>query len=148
MISMKLVIMILTFNWIMPDMIVILLSFLPLLFMRRNLLMWRVIKISMLVDHEKNVVCDGYIVEFIHDATENYYEGGTYASTYCNNIRFPLYVLKILKFCLLYLPMQVDYCYHKFFTHKIPMHRKYVRLKFASHIRHDALFMFQFLSFM
>ena len=29
-------------------------------------------KISMLVDHEKNALCDGYIVEFIHDATENY----------------------------------------------------------------------------
>ena len=26
----------------------------------------------MLVDHEKNALCDGYIVEFIHDATENY----------------------------------------------------------------------------
>ena len=30
-------------------------------------------KISMLVDHEKNALCDGYIVEIIHDATENYY---------------------------------------------------------------------------
>ena len=28
----------------------------------------------MLVDHEKNALCDGYIVEFIHDAHENYYE--------------------------------------------------------------------------
>ena len=27
-------------------------------------------KISMLVDHEKNALCDSYIVEFIHDATE------------------------------------------------------------------------------
>ena len=26
-------------------------------------------KISMLVDHEKNALCDGYIVEFIHDTT-------------------------------------------------------------------------------
>ena len=51
-------------------------------------------KISMLVDHEKNALCDGYIVEFIHDATENYYEGGTYACRNCNNIKFPLYVLK------------------------------------------------------
>ena len=32
-------------------------------------------KFSMLVDHEKNALCDIYIVEFIHDATENYYEG-------------------------------------------------------------------------
>ena len=36
-------------------------------------------KISMLVDHEKNALCDSYIVEFIHDAIENYYERGTYA---------------------------------------------------------------------
>ena len=101
----------------------------------------------MLVDHEKNALCDGYIFEFIHDATEKYYERGTYASTYCNNIKFPLYVLKILKFCLLYLPMQVDSCSHKLFAHKIPMHMKWVRLKCASHIIHDAPIMFQFLSF-
>ena len=31
-------------------------------------------KISMQVDHEKNDLCDGYIVEFIHYDTENYYE--------------------------------------------------------------------------
>ena len=55
-------------------------------------------EISMLVDHEKNALCDSYIVEFIHDATENYYEGGTYACRNCNNIKFPLYVLKVLKF--------------------------------------------------
>ena len=30
----------------------------------------------MLVHHENNALCDGYIVEFIHDGTENYYEGG------------------------------------------------------------------------
>ena len=105
-------------------------------------------KFSMLVDHEKNALCDGYIVEFIQDATENYYEGGTYACRNCNNIKFPLYVLKILKLCLFCFPMLVDSCSHKLFAHKIPMHRKWVRLKCASHILHDALFMFQFLSFM
>ena len=50
-------------------------------------------KISMLMHHEKNALCDSYIVEFIHDATENYYERGTCALTYCNNIKFPLFVL-------------------------------------------------------
>ena len=105
-------------------------------------------KISILVDHEKNALCDIYIVEFIHDATENYYEEGIYACRNCNNIKFPLYVLKVLKLCLFYLPMQVDPCSHKLFAHKIPMHRKWVRLKFARHILHDALVMFQFLSFM
>ena len=97
-------------------------------------------KFSMLVDHEKNALGAGY--------TENYYERGTYAFTYCNNIKFPLYVLKILKLCLFCLPMLVDYCSHKLFAHKIPMHRKWVRLKCASHILHDAPAMFQFLSFM
>ena len=67
-------------------------------------------KISMQVDHEKNALCDSYIVEFIHDATENYCEIGTYAFTYLTNIKFPLYVLKILKICLFYLPMLVDSC--------------------------------------
>ena len=105
-------------------------------------------KNSMLVDHEKNALCDSYMVELIHDSTENYYERGSYASTYCNNIKFLLYVLKILKLCLFYVPMQVDSCSHKLFAHKIPMHRKWVRLKCAIHILHDALFMFQFLSFM
>ena len=105
-------------------------------------------KISMLIYHEKNDLCDGYIVEFIHDATENYYEGGTYACRNCNNVKSPLYVLKVLKLCLFYLPMQVDSCSHKLFAHKITMHRKLVRLKCASHILYDALFMFQFLSFM
>ena len=72
----------------------------------------------MLVNHEKNALCDSYIVEFIHDAIENYYERGTYACRYCNNIKFPLYVMKILKLCLFFLPMLVDSCSHRLFAHK------------------------------
>ena len=105
-------------------------------------------KISMLVDHEKNALCDGYIVEFIHDSTEIYYERGSYASIYCNNVKFPLYVLNFLKLCLFCLPMLDDSCSNKLFIHKIPMHRKWVILKCVSHILHDAPVMFQFLSFM
>ena len=105
-------------------------------------------KFSMLLCHEKNALCDGYIVEFIHDATENYYERGTYACRYCNNIKFPLYVLKILMVCLFCHLMLVDSCSHKLFAHKIPMHRKWVRLECVSHMLHDALFVFQSLSFM
>ena len=95
-------------------------------------------KNSMLVDHEKNALGAGYIVEFIHDAIGNYYEGGIYACRNCNNIKFPLYVLKVLKLCLFCPPMLVDYCSHKLFAHKIPMHRNWVRLKCASHMLHDA----------
>ena len=91
-------------------------------------------KISMLVDHEKNALCDSYIVESIHDASENYYEKGTYALTYLNNIKFLLYVLIVSKLHLFGLPMLVDSCSHKLFAHKIPMHRKWVRLKCACHI--------------
>ena len=93
-------------------------------------------KISMQVDHEKNALGAGHIVEFIHDATDNYYERGSYASTFGNNIKFPLYVLKVLKLCLFCPPMLVDYCSHKLFAHKIPMHRKWVRLKCARYILH------------
>ena len=67
-------------------------------------------KISMLVGHEKNALCDSYIVEFIHDATENYYERGTYACRNCNNIKFPLFMLKVLKLHLFCHPMLVDSC--------------------------------------
>ena len=92
--------------------------------------------------------CDSYIVEFSYDPTCNYYQGGIYACGSCNNIKFPLYVLKFRKLCLFYLPMQIDSYSHKLFAHKMPMHRKWVKLKCASHTLHDALFMLQFLSFM
>ena len=49
-------------------------------------------KFFMQVDHENNALGPGYIVEFIHDATENYYEGGTYACRNFSNVKFPLYV--------------------------------------------------------
>jgi hypothetical protein len=88
-------------------------------------------KISMLVHHEKGVVCDGYIVEFIHYATKNYHEKGTYAYRYLNNVKFPLYALNVLKLHLFCLPMLVDSCSHNLFAHKIPMPRKWVRLKFV-----------------
>ena len=97
-------------------------------------------KSSMLMYHEKNALCDSYIVEFIHDATENYYERGTYASTYLNNIKFPLFILKVFKLHLFYFPMLVDSCSHKLFSHKTPIHRKWVRLKCACHVIHDAPF--------
>ena len=80
-------------------------------------------KISMQVDHEKNALCAGYIVEFTHNATENYYEGGTYACRNCNIIKFPLYVLKFLKLCLCYLPMLVDYC--NSYKHIFPPHNNF-----------------------
>ena len=85
--------------------------------------------ISMHVDQQKNALCDSYIVEFVHDATENYYERGTHGSRYFTNIKFPLFMLKVLKLHLFCLRMLVNSCSYKLFFYKIPMHRKWVRLK-------------------
>ena len=60
----------------------------------------------------------------IHDATENYYEGGICACGSCNNVKFALYVLKVLKLYLFCLPMLVDFRSYKLCAHKIPRHRK------------------------
>jgi hypothetical protein len=54
--------------------------------------------------HDKNVLCDSYIVNSIHDATESYYERGKHGLMDLNNIKFPLFLLEFLKlrlFCLL-----------------------------------------------
>ena len=95
---MKLVTMILIFN----PMIVIFVEFAPTTIHENKFAYVESSKISMLVDYERNALCAGYMVEFTHDATENYYEGGTYACRSCNNIKFPLYVLKILIVLLSY----------------------------------------------
>jgi hypothetical protein len=81
------------------------------------------------MDHGKNVSCDGYIVDFINDATESFYERGRHDFIYHNNIKSPLFLLKILKLHLLCLPMLVTLCFIDLFSYKIPMHRKWVRLK-------------------
>src|SRR3954470_17019291 len=72
-------------------------------------------KFSMLVDHDKKVLCDTYIVEFIHYPTENYYERGTYAYRYFNNIKFPLFMLKVLKLHLFCLPILIALCFNELF---------------------------------
>src|ERR1041384_1743267 len=68
-------------------------------------------KISMLVDDDKKVLFDTYIVEFIHDPTENHYERRTYAYRYFNNIKVPLFMLKVLKLHLFCLSMLIALCF-------------------------------------
>ena len=81
------------------------------------------------VAHDKNVLCDSYIVDFINDATESYYERGKHGYMHLNNIKFPLFMLKFLKFHLFCLPMLATLCFIDLFFYKIPLHRKWVRLK-------------------
>ena len=94
------------------------------------------------VDHEKHDLCDSYIVEFIHDATENYYERGKYGCRSFHGTKTPLYVLKVLKLLLFHLPMPVTLFLVNLFAYKIPMHRKWVRLKCVLNFLLDALFDF------
>src|SRR4051812_2497340 len=98
------------------------------------------VRLSLHVDHGNNALCDSYIVEFIHDPTGNYYDKGTYAYRYFNNIMFPLFMLKVLKLQLFFLPMLIALCLNELFYCNIPMHRKYVRLKYVLYMLLDALF--------
>src|SRR5215203_872482 len=41
--------------------------------------------------HDKNALCDSYIVEFAHDATESYYERGKYGCRNFHITKTPLY---------------------------------------------------------
>jgi hypothetical protein len=92
------------------------------------------------VAHDKNVLCDSYIINFIHDATESYYERGKHGFMHLNNIKFPLFTLKVLMLHLFCLPTLVASCFNNLFSYKIPLNRKWVRLKSVSYLLFDALF--------
>jgi hypothetical protein len=86
--------------------------------------------------------CDINIVEFVHDATENYYERGKYGCWNSHVTKTPLFILKVLKLLLFYLPILVAMRFFDLFFYKIPMHRKWVRLKCVLYLLLDALFGF------
>src|SRR3954462_853745 len=94
------------------------------------------------VDHEKHALFDRYIVEFIHEATKNYYERGKYGCRSFHGIETPLYMLKVLKLLLFYLPILVSICFFDLFSYNIPIHRKWVRLKCVLNFLLGALFYF------
>jgi hypothetical protein len=88
----------------------------------------------MYVAHDRDVLCDSYIVSSIHDATESYYEREKHGLMDLNNIKFPLFMLQILKWQLFYLSMLATMCLVDLFSYKIPMHRKWFRYKCLSHL--------------
>jgi hypothetical protein len=47
------------------------------------------------VAHDRDVLCDSYIVNSIHDATKSYYERVKHGLMDINNIKFPLFMLQI-----------------------------------------------------
>ena len=81
------------------------------------------------MDHDKNVSCDGYIVDFINDATESYYEREKYGCKSFQVTKTPLFMLEVLKLHLFHLSMIVALCFNNLSYYKIPLHRKWVRLK-------------------
>ena len=93
-----------------------------------------------LVGHEQNSLCDSYILYVVHDATENYFERGKFGCRNFHVTKTPLFMLKVLKLFLFHLPMHVTLCCFDLFCYKVPMHRKWVRLKYVSYLLPDALF--------
>ena len=79
--------------------------------------------------HDKNISCDGYIVDFTYDVIGNYNERGRHGFIYPNNINYPLSLLKVLKWYLFCLPMLAAFNFNDLFSYKDPLHRKWVRLK-------------------
>jgi hypothetical protein len=55
-------------------------------------------------------------------------EGNMVLYMHLNNIKSPLFMLKVLMLHLFYLPMLVASCFNNLFSYKIPLHRKWVRL--------------------
>ena len=104
-------------------------------------------QLCMHMDHVGNMLCDSYIVEFEYDPTYNYYERGKYGCRNFHATKLPLVMLRLPMFYSSSLHMLVFTCSDNLFAYKMPMHRKYVRLKCVFHKLHDALIMFQLLSF-
>ena len=105
-------------------------------------------QLCMHVDRVENILCDSYFIEFSYDPTCNYYERGKYDCRKFHVTKLPLVILRLLLFLSTSLHMLVFACLDNLFAYKMPMHRKYVRLKLGFHMPHDALFVFQLLSFM
>ena len=96
-------------------------------------------QLCMHVDHEENILCDSYIIEFDYDPTCNYYERGKYGCRNFHVTEYPLVMLRLLLFLPSSLHMLEIACLDNLFIYKMPMHRKYVRLKLSFHMLHDAL---------
>ena len=104
-----------------------------------NLTILEECQLCMHVDHVENILCDSYFVEYDYDPTCNYYERGKYGCRNFHVTELPLVMLRLLMFLSISLHMLVFACYDNLFFYKMPMHRKYVRLRCVRHVFHDAL---------
>ena len=91
-------------------------------------------QLCMHVDHVGNILYDIYIIEFDYDPTCNYYERGKYGCRNFHVTKLPLVMLRLLLFFSASLHMLIFSCYDNLFAYKMPMHRKYVRLRCVCHV--------------
>ena len=49
----------------------------------------------MLVGHEQHDICDSYILDVVHDTTENYFERGKFGCRNFHVTKTPLFMLKL-----------------------------------------------------
>src|ERR1041385_2801567 len=96
-----------------------------------------------LVGHEQHDLCDSYILDVVHDTTENYFEREKFGCRNFHINKTPLFMLKVVKLFFFDLPMHVTLCFFDLFSYKMPMHRKCVKLKCVSYFLLDALFCFK-----
>src|SRR4051812_30907294 len=99
-----------------------------------------------LVGHEQHDLCDSYILDVVHDPTENYFERGKFGCRNFHVTKTLLFMLILLKLFLFHLPMLVALCFFDLFSYKFPMHRKWVRLKCVLNLLLDALLCFNIYS--
>jgi hypothetical protein len=83
------------------------------------------------VAHDRDALCDSYMVSSIHDATKSYYERGKHGLIDLNNIEFPLFMLQFLKLYLFCLPMLFALRFHDLSLYKTIFHRKWFRFKYV-----------------
>src|SRR3954465_14853812 len=65
-----------------------------------------------LIGHEQHDLCDSYILDVVHDATENYFERRKFGCRNFHITKTPLFMLKVLKLFFVDLPMYVTLCFH------------------------------------
>ena len=105
-------------------------------------------QLCMHVDRVDNMLCDSYFVEFAYDPTCYYCERGKYGRRNFYLTKLPLVMLRLLSSLSSSLHMLVFASLDNLFDYKMPMHRKYVRLRCVCQMFYDALFVLKFFSFM
>ena len=103
-------------------------------------LFWKSVNFACMWIVLRNFYGDSYIVEFEYDPTCNYYERGKYGCRNFHVTKLPLFLLRLILFLSSPLHMLGFACLDNLLAYKMPMHRKYVRLRCVYHVFYDALF--------